>query len=319
MDKQIQKRSAFSMIELIFVIMVLGIVSSIGSQIIANVYDSYITEKALYKSSMKTELAAVQLANRLAYSIPNTVIARNDAAVAPDLKFYALEDVPVGYTNYETLEWIGYDADGFGTTATNAVSMIPVWSGYADVNAPATTVNSLSTPASRLTSLNTIIGNLRPFGSGTNSGDAAVLFPGNYSAYTIGYALGLNANNINPLDPANPIAADTILNFAPRANRDIKEHYKLAWTAYAIVPVPVNPLARGFNAGDQLWDLELRYDYQPWLGESLNNAPRFVLIRNVSAFKFSGSGDTIRFKICQRENIGETYSINTCKEKAVIR
>lgn len=315
MGRQAQQHPAFSMIELIFVIIVLGIVASIGSQIIASVYESYITQRALYRSSMKTELAAAQLANRLAYSIPGTVIGRNDA-LNPD--FYALEDIPAGVTDYTILEWIGYDADGFGTSATITGSMVPVWSGYADVNAPTTNVDALTTPASGLSKLDTIISNLRRNGSSTAIGNTAVLFPGSYTAYTIGF--GANSDNIHPVSGQTN---DTILNFNTRANRDIKEHYKLAWTAYAIVPVLVNnPEDRGFQEGDQLWDLVLHYDYQPWDGETLGDVPeaqRYVLIRNVSSFKFKGEGNTIRFKICQRETIGQTYSINTCKEKAVIR
>ncbi|MFT7880515.1 MAG: prepilin-type N-terminal cleavage/methylation domain-containing protein [Sulfurimonas sp.] len=322
MDQQIQQRAAFSMIELIFVIMVLGIVASIGSQIIAKVYDSYLTQRALYRSSVKTELAATQLANRLAYSIPGTVIGRNDS-LAPD--FYALEDIPVGETDYTTLEWIGYDADGFGTSATNTASMVPVWSGYADVNAPTTNLDALTTPGSRLSQVNTIIGNLRRNGSTTAIGDTAILFPGTYSAYTIGYSGGAGAADIHPVSGNN---GDTIINLEHKGSRDIKEHYKLAWTAYAIVPVEVtntqDKIDRGFQAGDKLWDLVLHYDYQPWANppETLGNVQvgqRYVLLRNVSAFKFTGSGNTIRFKICQRESIGGTYSINTCKEKAVIR
>lgn len=307
------------MIELIFVIIVLGIVASIGSQIVASVYESYITQRALYRSSIKTELAATQLANRLAYSIPGTVIGRNDT-LTPN--FYALEDIPAGETDYRILEWIGYDADGFGTSATNTASMVPVWSGYADVNTLTTNVNALTTPASSLSKLNTIISNLRRNGSATAIGNTAVLFPSSYTAYTINYAGGANGNDIHPVSVNN---GDTILIFDPKATRDIKEHYKLAWTAYAIVPVPVpvtDLVDRGFQAGDQLWDLVLHYDYQPWDGETLGDVPeaqRYVLIRNVSSFKFKGEGNTIRFKICQRETIGQTYSINTCKEKAVIR
>jgi len=57
-------RRGFSMLELIFVIVILGIVSSIGAEIIANVYESYIVQRAQHRASIKTELAAIQIANR---------------------------------------------------------------------------------------------------------------------------------------------------------------------------------------------------------------------------------------------------------------
>lgn len=323
LTKRLRCQAAFSMIELIFVIIVLGIVSSITSQIVASVYDSYLTQRAIHRSSTQTELAALQLANRLAYSIPGTVIGRNNS-LTPD--FWALEDIPAGSTDYTTLEWIGYDADGFG--AVIDADLRPTWSGYADVNN--STINALTTTGSRLTQANTIINNLRANGSGTTIADAAILFPSNYTAYTIGYFGGLNANDIHPVAG---VGDDTTLNLDATATgtRDIKEHYKLAWSAYAVVPVRLTDaqaVARGFNdtncAGsitDCLWDLQLVYDYQPWDGERLsaNNGTQVTLLRNVSVFKFTGSGGTIRFKICQRESVGGQYSINTCKEKAVIR
>ncbi len=305
-------KSAFTMLELIFVIIILGIVASIGSQIIVKVYESYIVQRALYRTSTKTELAATQLANRLAYSIPNLVIGKKNDNVT----FRAIEDIPIGTTDYLTLEWIAYDADGFGAvTGTNKNGRKPGWSGYCDVNA--SSINQISTPGSRLSKLNgaaDVIGNLSPNGNRLRNG--AIIFPG-ATASTVGF----NGN----IDNIHPISGNTggdKLDLDAKANRVIKEHYKLTWSAYAVVPVPVigaNLTDRGFKSTDTIWDLTLRYDYQPWDGDTFAAGRSAILIRNVSVFKFTGSGNTIRFKICQREYIGEEYSINTCKEKAVIR
>ena len=304
----IKSKPAFTMLELVFVIVILGIVASIGSEIIVQVYENYISQRAMHRSSVKTELATTQLANRLAYSIPGTVIGRLD-----NNTFEAIEDIPIGTTNYEVLEWISSDADSFGAiTATTVLGRRPVWSGYADVNA--SSINSLSTPGSRLTKLNSIISEL----STSGIGDAAILFPG-ATAHTVGFAETTPSTvNIHPVSAA---ANDTTLTLVSKTNRTIKEHYKLAWSAYAVVATDVSAeaVARGFNAGDELWDLTLHYDYQPWNGDSYADGSSTALIRNISVFKFTGSGNTIRLKLCQRESIGGEYSTNTCKEKAVIR
>ncbi len=304
-------KHGFTMLELIFVIIILGIVASIGSQIVVKVYESYIVQRALYRTSTKTELAATQLANRLAYSMPNLVIGKK----ADNVTFLAIEDIPIGATDYLTLEWIGYDADSFGAvTATTNAGKRPVWSGYCDVNA--SSKDQISTPGSRLTELNGIIGNLSPLGKGI--GNAAIIFPG-----ATAYKVGFNADTNNTHSVSGQSADDTLnLDVVAGSSREIKEHYKLAWSAYAVVPVPVtgvNLTDRGFKSTDTIWDLTFRYDYQPWDGDTFANGQSAILIRNVSVFKFTGSGNTIRFKICQREYIGEEYSINTCKEKAVIR
>jgi len=309
------------MIEVVFVIVVLGIVASIGSQIIVQVYESYIMQRAMHRTSIKTELAITQLVNRLTCSIPRTVIARQNGENA---SFLPIESIPAGDTLHTTLEWIGYDNDGFvavDSTPTTGTKRRPAWSGYVDVTASSKDI--LSTPGSRLDALDGIIKNLSKNASGTpNSGiaDSAILFPDTYDAKTVGYAGGISAENIHPV----LAGSGTTLTLDPVAgggSRTIKEHYLLTWTAYAVVPEPLTAnevLARGFDQEDKIWDLKLYYDYQPWDGENYTNGKSQILIRNVSVFNFTGSGSSIRLKLCQRENIGE-ITVNSCKEKAVIR
>lgn len=287
--KHLKQRAAFSMLELVFVIAILGIVSSIGAEIIAQVYESYITQRASHRSSIKTELAATQIANRLAYAIPGTVIGRKGST------YKAIDDL--NDTDYDILQWIAYDADSFGAYRK------PGWSGFADIDAAGTTVNAISTPGSDLDKTNTIITNLSK-GAVKDLSNAALFFPSEYTAYNIGYD-----GNIAGLTTVSSGSGEN-LNVSSLTGKMIKEHYKLAWSSYAIVPS---------DNGDGTFDLTLRYNFQPWSGSNYGSAPSVTLLRNVSVFKFVGSSNTIRFKICQQENIGETFKITTCKEKAVIR
>ena len=98
------------------------------------------------------------------------------------------------------------------------------------------------------------------------------------------------------------------------------DQYKLAWSAYAIVPTEVTGTDltdRGFNSA--VYDLALHYNYQPWKGDDYNTtSSNSLLVENVVSFRFTGQGDTIRFKICVAESIGDS-NITSCKEKAVIR
>ncbi len=106
----------------------------------------------------------------------------------------------------------------------------------------------------------------------------------------------------------------------------ITDQYKLAWSAYAIVPTQITgtPLTdRGFLGTDTIYDLKLYYNYQPWSTNAPSsyanvNTSSSTLVTNVKSFRFIGKGDTIRFKICVSESIGGE-SITSCKEKAVIR
>ena len=299
-----QVKSAFSMLELVFVIVILGIVSSIGAEVIAKVYENYIIQRAVHRSSIKTELAATQLANRLAYSIPGTVIGRVNQST-----FNAIENIPAGSTDRNILEWVGYDSDGFGRIK-------PSWSGYCNVEK--SSKDTLYTPGSSLNDINETINNLS-YSSITNT---VIFFPDTYSVHDIGYS---EVPSHDPLGvhkiKSNNGNKELKLQVRAGKPRTIKEHYKLAWTAYAIKPTLVtDQVARGFQKEDVLWDLTLYYDYQPWEGESYSsNGIGKLFLRNVSVFNFTGTGNTIRFKICQKESIGGEFSINTCKEKAVTR
>jgi len=107
MIKISQTKKAFSMIELIFVIVILGIVSSIAANIIAQVYESYIVQRAQYRATSKTELALTQIANRLRYAIPGTIGFR--ANKSSTFKF--ITDINSG--NDKVLQWVSYDGDSF--------------------------------------------------------------------------------------------------------------------------------------------------------------------------------------------------------------
>lgn len=294
------------MLELIFVIVILGIVSSIGSELIANVYSNYIVQRGAHKSSSKTEITSTQIANRLSYAIPATVIAVNHYPTLTTNKesLDSLTDASA-----TILQWTGYDHDSFNGGG---------WSGHADINATATTATSISTPGSDLTLASTIMTNL-----GMSMSNAAIFFPRAYTTNNIGYGIDNigDSTDISGLTKITGYGTGVInLGTPDLTSKTIREHYKIASSAYAIVPVKKDGTTICQTA-DFPCDLVLRYNFQPWEGENYNsgNASSKLLIRNISTFRFTGSGNTIRFKICQEENIGGDYNITTCKEKAVIR
>ena len=303
-------KPAFSMLELIFVIVILGIISSIGSELIAKVYSNYIVQRGAHKSSSKTDLAATQIANRLSYSIPNTIIAINPAGSVTAPGPNSIESLESLIDADATiLQWIGSDHDSFNAGG---------WHGFVDVNI--SLALTIETPGSNLTLANTIINNVTSGGLNTS----AIFFPNTYGTHNIGYGLN-NIGDILDITGLTTITGftspDTIkVTDLSIDSKTIREHYKIASSAYAIVPLKKDGTTI-CTVTDFPCDLVLRYNFQPWQGENYNhaNASSKLLIRNISAFRFTGSGSTIRFKICQEENIGGDYNITTCKEKAVIR
>lgn len=298
------------MLELVFVIVILGIVASIASSIIVQVYESYIVQRALHRTSTKAELAATQIANRLTYRISSSVIGRY-----PGVGFKPIDELQQGDADTHTvLEWIAYDNDSFTAQST------PGWSGFCDVDSSDTNKTKISTPGSNLADTSTIIGNL-----GGTMTDAAIIFAGHEYSPTINYIANcMGFEDSTCISPVSAVSA-TSITITDNNPKVITDQYKLAWSAYAVVPTQVTGselTSRGFQTGDLIYDLGLHYDYQPWA----TNAPssyaqaesNSTLVTNVVSFRFTGNGDTVRFKICIAESIGNS-TITSCKEKAVIR
>lgn len=309
-----KRRGAFTLIELILVIVILGIVASIGSSIIANVYENYLLQRATHRASLKTELAAQQIANLLSYRIPRTTIARNPNDLTDNVR--VTDDSGSPDTTHTLLEWIGYDTDGFRST------LRPGWNGFCDVD-PSNQA-TLVTPGSNLTFANAVMSNLS--NSGVSLGGAqypAIFFRSDNNFYLNGSTpydytcLGMVNNDTTCISSVSSAATES-MNFQLNAgvgNKLISEHYKLAWTAYAI-----RPQASSNGSGNV--DLILHYNYQPWHGERLTagfgTGTQSTIITNVTVFKFAESGDAFRFKLCAQENIGTNFNVTICKEKAVL-
>ena len=298
-------KKAFSLIEVIFVLVILGIVASISSQIIVQVYENYITQRALYNVNTKTELAINQIVNRLTYSVLDSAIAKNENN-SSDYKLLTNLN-PAVDTNLIVLEWIGYDNDSFSAGET------PYWNGVA--NYETATITQFDSPGSNLNNIDTVIKNLSKSQVGLTGSlqRPAVIFQPRTGEDDIvdGTCMGLVDNNSSCIYAVSKNNL-TSFNFKNTSKpKIITERYQLVWSAYALVPE---------QKSNGLYDLNLHYNYQPWNGELYeNNASTSTLITNVSVFKFTQSGGVIQLKLCATEDIGADYNISTCKEKAIIR
>ncbi len=287
------KRSAFTFLELTFVIVILGIVASLGSEMIVKVYENYILEKAQHSASIKTELAITQIANRLRYAIPGTIIRRqtktSSNAQAEELSTF----MHYPSDSYKVLQWVAYDGDSF-EAISSAADRLPGWSGFNDLDV--STNNTIKSPGSKFSLANSIIGNLSANTGAKTIADATVYFPGDSADYGIASAAG----DILTLDANMPTGSS------------MSEHYKLSWTSYALV-------CENGSADYPCGDLYLYYNFSPTFKATIG-VTRSLLLTNVYNFKFQGAGRTTRIKICKPERISEDINdsnISSCKEKAV--
>jgi prepilin-type N-terminal cleavage/methylation domain-containing protein len=302
-------RNAFTMLELIFVIVIMGIIGTFGTEFLAQSYNSYIYSQVNNTLQSNSATAVEFIATRLQHRIKKSVIARIDGA-----GFVPLANVlPGNATLYDGFEWVSADIDNFrGLNAPN-------WSGIIDLNDPFTAAANLISPATNTGAINTTIFRLSNGASGI--GDSALYFIGRGVDDVInGY--GWNGAINNQSGTMHPITAGATVNsFTPRTlipsfagGSEVSEYYKLAWTANAVI-------LRNRDA-DGIGDLFFYYDYQPWDGESYQNAKRVLLMEGVKTFQAMALGNVIKIQVCTASRIidGENdvpggYSL--CKEKTI--
>ncbi len=320
------KRSAFTMIELIFVIVIMGIIGKFGVEFLLEAYKSFIFSKVNHELQATSGAAVELIAAKLQHRIKDSVIARTGVPPAAPVSIGS-----VSGNNYTVLEWVGTDYEGFRGNANTSPSL-PNWSGILDLNNTNATNAILISPETNTTAINSMILNLSDTNSSINN--AALFFIGANSNAVTDYGWDGSLVLINAQQGAmHPITSVTGIGnenrFAPAVGTanftgiDVYEYYKLAWTAYAIV----------YEAGaDNLGTLRLYWDYQPWNDrDGDTNADQFntpgiqvksaIIMENVSTFQFTSIGDIIKIQVCTKstiingQNDGDGYSL--CKEKTI--
>ena len=306
-----RKRFGFTMLELIFVIVVIGILSKFGVEFLAQAYRSFIASNINNTLQTQSASAVEFIAKRLQYRIKDSVIARQDAGT-----FVPIADA--NGSNFIVLEWIGEDIDGFrGDTS-------PYWSGILDLDNPLTFANNgnlLVSPATDTDKANTLISLLSDTATGFN--DSAIYFVGSgmnilgfgwSGMYGVENSLGMWAAETSVYPINSDIASATYLvpdGAGSFTGRDIYEYYKLAWTAYAIE-------MQNYDPATNMGDLVLHYDYQPWAGESYNiNAKTQLIMENVSTFQFRAIDSLIKIQVCVKSDLIQNEEYSLCKDKTI--
>lgn len=295
-------KKAFTMLELVMVMVIMGIVASIGAEIIASMYSNYIRSRTINRLESQTEITLEQIAKRLQYRIKESVIARDTVGGT----LLSLADPSVG-SAYNVLEWIGASNESFLGTPR------PGWSGFIDLDSNDTnkTAGTLKTSDSNLTDASNTISALTNGAIDlTNGKEAALIFKGiSYNMADFGWGT-LNNTDGSATLKVNVGAAINILRINDTIPTEITEQYTLAHTAYAIVPSDTN--STDFN-------LTLRYNYQPWLNEEYTNGDTSVLAEHASLFRFKQDESILRLKLCLHDanqtGIGDIIVV--CKEKVI--
>jgi prepilin-type N-terminal cleavage/methylation domain-containing protein len=313
-----RKNSAFTLVEIIIVIVIFGIIATIGANIIARMYMNYMQARTVNYIQTQSGIVLEQIAKRLQYRVKASTVALDTNN--PALPLYRLEDDRVGNT-FNVIQWIGYSNEAQLNSAA-----APGWSGFIDVDASGGGI--LSTPGSNLQEAGGIMDRLSSGRVTLNAGaPAALIFKGLPAdggiTPEVGY--GWKGGGGNAAYMITVTRRDGIsFNIAGVPPPVIREHYYLAHSAYALVP-DFAPATCGNDCSDTNFNLELRYNYQPWNGNQFNDAGinTAILARNVNLFRIKQTGSTIRLKLCLHDGGRSGLSTTTkpviaCKEEVVL-
>ena len=305
-------KRAFTLLELIIVIVILGIIAMMSFNAMMNIYSNYFQTRTVNELETQTEIALEQISKRLEHRIKPSVIARK-----PSGGFLPLNDSRVNLNSgYEILEFIPYAYEIFNDVPSG--NKAGRYSGYADLtkSSPAT---GLISPGSNFST--EVVETIKDLTCKENAsgcvdfkdkdGGVVAIFSDVY--YDVQNSFGYKG--ILNLDIAKvgvkSIDGDT-LEISGFANKQISEQYHLAYTANAIVP---EQSADPKDTANGVFDLNLYYDYRPWMGEKYKpNGEKATLAKNVTRFVFTEKNGVIVLKLCMRAKNSE---ITICKSKAV--
>lgn len=314
------KRSAFTMIELVFVIVVMGIIGKFGVEFLAQAYRNFISTTINHNLQSDSASAVEFVATRLQHRIKVSTIAREtNASINP--QFTPLSD----YFNSTApiIEWIGVDIDGFRGNG------LPLWSGVIDLNDTVSNNARLFSPATDTSQVNTLIQALS--GAATVQNDMAIYFVDPDSAFTAtnwGWDANTTLFNTQNNVDIHPVIANpgNIREFLPVTSNPATannfssvrafEYYQLAWTAYAVG-------ITNWNAATNTGTLTLWYNYQPWKGERYtdNTTSSAVIMENVSSFRFIAVESVVKIQVCVKSLIidgdSDAGGYSLCKEKTI--
>ena len=306
-------KRAFTLLELIIVIVILGIIAMMSFNAIMNIYSNYFQTRTVNELETQTEIALEQISKRLEHRIKPSVIARK-----PSGGFLPLNDSRVNLNSgYEILEFIPYAYEIFNDVPSG--NKAGRYSGYADLTKSSPATGLISPGSNFSTEVVETIKDLTCKDDTRNAtcvdftnedGGVVAIFSDVY--YDVQNSFGYKG--ISNLDIAK-VGVKSIdgytLEISGFANKQISEQYHLAYTANAIVP---EQSADPKDTVNGVFDLNLYYDYRPWMGQGYKNGEKATLAKNVTRFVFIEKNGVIVLKLCMRAKNSE---ITICKSKAV--
>ena len=333
-------KRGFTLIELVFVIVVLGIISMFGADLYTKIYKSYVHVRAVNQLEARTQNAMMLITNRLEDRIKSSTIGRELSSN----EFVPISDLTD--PRYDILEWIGQSVETRNINQRN-----PGWSGFMSMSqlrdikwkadadkgdagyiADTRVAFNMVSLGSDFPEVAKIVRNLRAktYNVPSVNYEVAVIFgivtnDASPTSVNIGYGydrkVDVNGSNRVLIAVGRPsiagsgkIQGETIrinqypLNPNNDNSQEFSEQYYIAHSAYAIVPDQVEIYTKD-RAGDlsKNFNLLFKYNYRPWStakddANSYDKASSALLAEDVSLFRFKDDNGAVALKLCMRDD-----------------
>ncbi len=306
-------KKAFTLVEVITTIVILGILSAGTLVSIKHLYIRVAKSKTMGDLSSDSQVVSNQISSLLYDRVPSTVIGYKK-----DGSFSTIYNLS---STYSIIEWIGLASESLKSG---------YYSGFIDLNASDKNTLTLASPNINKVELNNVMINKW----GTNSSDLALIFAGSFDNGSINLSndfnnsFGWHGNTFNLIYNIAAINNNSIiLSTTPDV---IYEKYYLVDSAYAVArgeDVDLNATCiKDLNQSDNNNTLFLFYNYRPWKNQTFCADPNGVnkdgnvtiLSNNVKGFEAGLINDNIQFNLSlQKEIRGSDNNVTISKQKVV--
>ena len=340
-------KKAFTLLELLVVLVIMGILATIATEVLLKVYKNYAITKVVNKLSFQTDLVLNIIGAKLENRVENSVIATecnatdNGCIEGNVTGFISISDLNESNAyKYPVVEWLSKDIySKRGEWNSTIKRIIPGWAGFVDlkntkINNPNGGDYNISIPYSDMNITADIdTAYFQSWGLSLNPDNSTDVFQKEYTTLIFsgpdgrGDFIDINesygwyntpAKNVYKITYINPDEIRvTEINHSNQAT--VYEGFFIVNGAKAIVPV-YNPSTNDYN-------LTLFQNYFPWKGQkyfdidgSHTDANSTLLATHVVQFKFKTQNGLLRLYLCIQNpsiDVGQNKKLTVCKERIV--
>jgi len=303
------KKSGFTLIELIYVITIMGVVGAIINMTLGQVYYNYAQQKEFSRLESTSTLVITQVKKLLQRSVPNSIMRYSDGGTN---EFDSNNYTPLlNITNgdlknaNERLIWLDIDRESLRGTGPQ-----PYYNQWFNLKT-SDGVHMYSVDSDFTKIINTENSTLLL--TGVNSDPAVYYIYGNQQGTPYEKFYNSTQTALFPIDKTQPINNNDF--YLTRTPKEIGEMFYIVDTGYSL------------HLNNKT--LMLTHDYQPWTKNGANqetflDGTSEILLENVSEFKYWVEYDTLKIKICVDSKIpigidaaGNNRYSSLCKEAII--